>query len=123
MTIKTGLAVVFSSAAFLSAGVTGAGASAPPVGPLPKGPVSTTTTQKGQLVAVALPRKTQGLVWRLARPVRAAVLREVSEANVGSTVVVVFRATGSGTARVVFALTRGETAHAFAASTQVVTVK
>jgi hypothetical protein len=110
-----------ASAALLVAGV-GAQASAPPVGPIPKGPVSSVTTQKGQLVAVALPKRGSGLVWRVARSVNTAVLQQVSEGNVGQSVVVVFQAKGTGTARIVFALTRGETARARASATYVVRV-
>src|SRR5262249_26667629 len=62
-------------------------------------------------------RKSHGLVWRLARRIDPAVLRQVSEADVGRSVVVVFRATGKGTARVIFALTRGETPRALASVT------
>ncbi len=69
-----------------------AGASAPPVGPLPSGPTQHITTTRGQLVAVALPHSSKGRVWRLARPVDPKVLRQVSEADVGSSVVVVYRA-------------------------------
>jgi hypothetical protein len=36
------------------------------------------------------------------------VARQVSEADVGNSVVVVFRIVGTGNARIVFALTRGE---------------
>jgi hypothetical protein len=86
-----------------------------PVGPLPAGPTSTIETQKGQLVAVALPRKASGRVWRIARTFNAKVVRQVSEANVGPNVVLVFRVVGSGTTRLVFGLTRGETAKAFEA--------
>src|SRR5579884_340848 len=85
-----------------------AAASAPPVGPLPKGPVTTITTQKGQLVAVALPHRVGGLVWRLAHAVNPKVLRQVSEADVGRDVVVVFRAVGPGRVRLAYGLTRGE---------------
>jgi hypothetical protein len=91
-------------------------ATAPPVGPLPKGPVTTILTSKGSLVSVALPSRA-GKSWRLARAVNAKVLVEVNEANVGSNVVVIYRATGRGSARVVYALTRGETAKAFASAT------
>jgi hypothetical protein len=82
-----------------------------PVGPLPAGPVSTTTTKPGLLVAVALPRARQssGLVWRLARRYNAAVVRQVSEADVGGNVVVVFKVVGRGDTALVFALTRGDT--------------
>ena len=80
---------------------------APPVGPLPKGPETTVSAPRGTLVSVALPSKA-GRVWRLARPVNPKVLRQVSEADVGSSVVVVFRAVGRGRVTVVFAQTRGE---------------
>jgi hypothetical protein len=121
MNVKATLSGVAAATALLTAGAP-ADASAPPVGPIPKGPVSAVTTPKGQLVAVALPRKANGLVWRLARRVDPNVLRQVSEADVGSSVVVLFRATGRGTARVVFALTRGETPRALASVTHVVRV-
>ena len=82
-----------------------------PVGPLPAGPVSNTTTPRGQLVAVALPhaRKGTGLVWRLARPYDAKVVREVLEADVGRNVVLVYKVVGRGDTTLVFALTRGDT--------------
>ncbi|MCP9488061.1 MAG: hypothetical protein MSC30_19655 [Gaiellaceae bacterium MAG52_C11] len=81
-----------------------------PIGPLPKGPVTSIETSRGSLVAVALPRQkpSSGLVWRVARRVDARVLAQVSEANVGSSVALVFRATGRGRAAIHFALTRGE---------------
>jgi hypothetical protein len=123
MNVRTSLAALFVSAAVVGAVASGAGASAPPVGPLPKGPVTDVTTPKGQLMAVALQRQSNGRVWRIARSVNPGVLRQVSEANVGSSVVVVFRATGRGTARVVFALTRGETAKALASASYNVRVK
>lgn len=81
-----------------------------PVGPLPAGPVANTTTPPGQLVAVALPRarRSTGLVWRLARPYNAKVVRQVSEADVGRNVVLVFKVVGRGNTALVFALTRGD---------------
>lgn len=121
MNIKTILVGVAASAALLGAGAR-AEASAPPVGPIPKGPIASVTTQKGQLVAVALPKRGSGLVWRIARRIDPAVLRQVSEADVGRSVVVVFQASGKGTARVVFALTRGETPRALASVTHIVRV-
>jgi hypothetical protein len=54
-------------------------------------------TEKGQLVAIALPRRAHGLVWRIARRVNPNVPRQVSEAGVGRSVVV-FQATGRGRA-------------------------
>jgi hypothetical protein len=78
-----------------------------PVGPLPPGPLASIDVQRGQLVAMALPRSS-GRVWRIARPVDAKVLRQVSEADVGSSVVVVFRAYGAGSTTVSFALTKSD---------------
>jgi hypothetical protein len=88
-----------------------AGADATPIGPLPSGQKTTIVTERGSFVAVALSgqRRSSGLVWRLARPVDPAILRQVSEADLGPTVVIVFRALDKGSANVRFALTRGET--------------
>lgn len=96
-----------------------------PIGPLPAGPTTSIVTKRGSYVAVSLPRQPakSGLVWRLARQVNAKVLRQVSEADVGPTVVVVFRATGKGNATVVFAATKGDaSAKAVRAATTKVTV-
>ena len=90
--------------------------SAPPVGPLPKGPVTSISTAKGSLVSVALPSRA-GKSWRLARVVNARVLVEVTEANVGASVVIVYRAVGTGSVSVRYGLTRGETAKAYASAT------
>ncbi len=82
-----------------------------PVGPLPAGSVATTTTKPGQLVAVALPHASgsSGLVWRIARGYDSNVVREISEADVGASVVVVYKVVGRGDTALVFALTRGDT--------------
>jgi hypothetical protein len=98
-----------------------ASASAPPVGPLPKGPVTTISTPKGSLVSVALPYRA-GKSWRLARAVNSRVLVETSEANVGASVVIVYRAVGAGSVSVRYGLTRGETRKAYASATFNVTV-
>jgi hypothetical protein len=106
--------LVSSVAALVAAVGAGVAAAAPtdstPIGPLPKGPVTTIATSPGELVAVALPRQkaSSGLVWRVARSVDSRVLRQVSEADVGGAVVVVFKAIRTGNATIVFALTRGE---------------
>jgi hypothetical protein len=94
-----------------------ASGSAPPVGPLPKGPVTTVRTPAGTLVAVALPHRAGGRVWRLARPVSPKVLVQVSEADVGKDVVVVYRAVAAGHVKVAYGLTRGETRKAYASLT------
>ena len=103
--------------------IAAAGASAPPVGPLPAGPVSTLATKNGELVAVALPHRPAGRVWRLAGAVDPRVLRQVSEADVGQSVVIVYRATGIGSATLSFGLTRGERTKAYEARTYKVRVR
>jgi hypothetical protein len=92
-----------------------AAASAPPIGPLPAGPTTHIATHRGELFAIALPAQPAGRVWRLKGSIDTRIVREVAEANVGKRVVVVFRATGHGTTRLVYAATRGETAKAYAA--------
>ena len=90
--------------------VSASSADSTPIGPLPAHPTSTISTHRGLLVSVALPRQaaSTGLVWRLARPFDSRVLRQVSEADVGRSVVIVFRVVGEGRTAVVFALTRGD---------------
>jgi hypothetical protein len=95
----------------------------PPVGPLPSGPTSTIDTQRGQLVAFALPHRSAGRVWRVARKFNAKVVQQVTEGDVGPSVVLVFKATGKGTTTVAFGLTRGETAKAFESRRFVVRVR
>jgi hypothetical protein len=74
-------------------------------------------------VAFALPHRANGRVWRIARSVNPHVLRQVSEADIGSQVVLVFKATGPGTAIVAFGLTRGERPQAFESRRFTVTVR
>jgi hypothetical protein len=106
----TALRRLVLSTALLALTATPALADSTPIGALPAGPVATVATHRGLFVAVALPHPAdKALVWRLARTVDAKVLREVSEADVGNTVVVVFAVTGKGKVRVVYALTRGDT--------------
>jgi hypothetical protein len=82
-----------------------------PVGPLPRGPVSTITTGPSQLVAIALPHaaKKSGLVWRLARRYDPSIVRQTSEADVDTNVILVFKVLSHGKTSLVFALTRGDT--------------
>jgi hypothetical protein len=89
-----------------------ASADSTPIGPLPAGPTSTIATRKGELVSIALPVRSGGRVWRIARTVSPRVLRQVGEADVGDAVVLVFKAVGRGHATVVLGLTKGETAKA-----------
>ena len=104
------LSIVSAAGVLALAVVSAASADSTPIGPLPKHPTSTVSTHRGLLVSVALPHQaaSTGLVWRLARPVDAGVLRQVSEADVGGNVVIVFRVVGRGRTSVVFALTRGD---------------
>ena len=104
---RTAFAIAASVAALATPAAV---ADSTPVGPLPPGNTTTWTTAKGTLIAIAAPRRkaSTGLVWRVARPVNAAVLRQVGEADVGPTVVLVFRAVGRGRATVALALTKGD---------------
>ncbi|MBA3841918.1 MAG: hypothetical protein H0X39_04750 [Actinobacteria bacterium] len=98
-------------------------ASSPPVGPLPAGPTTQITTQRGALVAIALPPQPAGRAWRLKGNINTRIVREVSEANVGANVVVVFKATGKGSTSLAYGATRGETAKAYAAKRFHLTVR
>jgi len=119
LTMTLTIALLGAAAAFAGRSA----ASAPSVGSLPAGPVSKIQTSRGELVAFALPHRPGGRVWRVARPFNAMILRQVSEADVGSQVVLVFRATGTGTTAVVFALTLGERPRAYESRRYTVTVR
>ena len=80
------------------------------------------STARGSLVSVAGPKRPGGYVWRIARAYNGHVLREVTEGDIGSTVVIVFRAVGRGRTTVVLAETRGERAKAYRAVRYAVTV-
>jgi hypothetical protein len=97
-------------AALAAVAAPAAQASAGPVGAIPKGAVATVSVKKGELVSVALPSAaaSSGLVWRLARALNDKVVTEVTEGNLGRSVVIVFKAVGPGKASIVYALTRGE---------------
>jgi hypothetical protein len=124
MTGTQRLFALLVAAAALTATMAGAGtAASPPVGPLPAGPTSTIQTQVGQLVAFALPHRANGRVWRVARRIDSAVLVQVSEADVGANVVLVFKAKGKGSAKVSFGLTRGERTKAYEARRFIVNVR
>jgi hypothetical protein len=105
------LAAIVAFFAIGTAAATGASEDSTPVGPLPAGPTATTTTKPGLLVAVALPHaaRKSGLVWRIARRYDSRVVRQISEADVRGSVVLVFKVVGRGDTALVFALTRGDT--------------
>jgi hypothetical protein len=113
------LVAALAAAALLTASVE---AAAPPVGPLPNGPTTTIAAKRGTLVSVALPVRV-GKSWRVARPYDSRVVAQVTEGDLGKQVVLVYRATGRGTTRLVFGLTRGETRKAFASATYAITVR
>jgi hypothetical protein len=106
--VKTMVTLSVAVLAFVAAG--SAAADSMPVGPLPTPAVTKVTTAKGSLVAVSLPARPAGtgLVWRVARPLDTRVVRQVGEAGVGPSVVLVFRVVGRGRASLHFALTRGD---------------
>jgi hypothetical protein len=101
-----------------------AAADATPVGPLPPGPTTKVDTRARELVAVALPHRPGGRVWRIARSFDSRILRQVSEADIGPNVVLVFASRRGGTVRLAFALTKGDTgSKALEARTFVVRVR
>jgi hypothetical protein len=115
------LTAVLVSAVLLAA--TPAGASAPPVGPLPPGQITSVVAKRGTLIAVALPSQTSssGLVWRLARS-NPAVVRQVAERSLGPAVVIVYRAVARGKATVSYGLTKGESKKAYKSVTYKITI-
>ncbi|MGZ4392770.1 MAG: hypothetical protein ACXVRK_11730 [Gaiellaceae bacterium] len=83
-------------------------ATAPPVGPLPKGPVTTIGVQHGQLFAIVVPRPGTGLTWRGARQSDATIARPLDEGELNGNIVFVYRAGRAGKTTVVYALTKDE---------------
>jgi hypothetical protein len=108
-------ALIAAMAGLLVPSVSASVASAPPVGPLPPGQITTISAARGTLVAVALPGQpaSSGLVWRLARTVNVKVLRQTSERNIGRDVIVVYKAVSAGDATVAYGLTKGERRKAY----------
>jgi hypothetical protein len=108
MTLRKNLALTIAAAALIA--VPAGRADSAPIGRLPQGPVTTTATHPGLLVAVALPHagRGSGLVWRIARRYDARVVKQLSEADVRTSVVLVFKVVGRGETSLVFALTRGD---------------
>lgn len=111
---------VLCLALFLSAAATRA--TAPPVGPLPQGPVTSIQVQHGQLFAIVVPRPGAGLTWRGARHSDPTIARPLYEGELNGNVVFVYRAGRVGKTTVVYALTRGEGYKAFKARYYRVTV-
>jgi hypothetical protein len=119
------ISLVAATAAFLVPAVHASFASAPPVGPLPVGQVTTVSASSGSLIAVVLPRQSAstGLVWRLARAVNAKILRQTAERNIGRDVIVVYKAVGPGSVTVAYGLTKGETRKAYKSVTYKIRIR
>ena len=113
------LSVLVAVVAGAGAVVASAVSSAPPVGPLPKGPVQTVKRTAGTPFVVTLPKPgVAGRSWRVARAYDSGVVREVGEGTKKNGAVwVTYRAVAPGATRVVYALTRGERPHAYASRT------
>jgi hypothetical protein len=84
--------------------------SAPPVGPLPKGPVTTISAARGTTISVALKQapSSTGLVWRVARAFDSKVVQQAGEGELAGHIVLLFRAVGPGKTTLSFGQTRGE---------------
>ncbi len=114
------LGVAAVSAALL---VPAATASAPAVGPLPKGTTKTISVKPGATFTATLPKpRVAGRVWRIARAFNGAVVTETHESDSGANLVVRFKARKAGSTKIVFAMTLGERSHAYAAVTYAVRV-
>ena len=116
------LAVLPAAAVAACALAAAAAATAPPIGPLPRPAVTHVTTAKGSLVSIALPRRA-GFDWRIAGALKASVVQEQTEGDVGPDVVLVFRTVGKGTATITVAQTKGEGRRAYRAVRYVVVVR
>jgi hypothetical protein len=99
----------------LAAVALSAQASAPPVGLLPTGSVTTIRVERGLLFAIVLPRPANGLAWRGARRSDPTVARPLDEGELNGNIVFTYRAGHVGTTTVVYALTRDETPQALQA--------
>ena len=110
-----GAAVVVAAGAVAATALS----SAPPVGPLPKGPVQTVKRPRGTTFTITLPKPSvAGRSRRVARSYDSGVVREVGEGTKKSgTGWATYRAVASGETSVVYALTRGERPVAYASRT------
>lgn len=102
-----------------------ASASSTPVGTLPEGPVRTVKALRDATFVISAPKRpaNSGLVWRIARAFDGGLLKQVGEGEDRFSVWLRFKATRTGTTRIVLALTRGETRKAYASRTWVILVR
>ena len=97
-------------------------ASAPPIGPLPRGPVTSIQVEHGQLFALALPKPTNGYVWRGAKNTNVKVAKPLYEGELNGNIVLVYKALKAGKTTIAYGLTKGETEKAYESQTFRVTV-
>ena len=97
-------------------------ASAPPVGPLPKGPVTSIQVQHGQLFALVLPKPGSGYTWRGAKNTNVKVAKPLDEGELNGNIVLVYKALKAGKTTIAYGLTKGETEKAYKSQTFQVTV-
>lgn len=97
-------------------------ATAPPIGPLPKGAVTTITTPVQEYIGIALPRGESGLVWRAAPPYDPSVVRPAAERDIGSLTVLVYRTVKVGKATLRFGLTNDERPKVYRSATYKIVV-
>lgn len=97
-------------------------ATAPPVGPLPKGPVTSIQVEHGQLFALALPKPAKGYTWRGAKNTNVNVAKPLDEGELNGNIVLVYKALKAGKTTIAYGLTKGETKKAYQSRTFLVTV-
>lgn len=101
---------------------TSAGATAPPIGPLPKGPITSIQVEHGQLFALALPKPASGYTWRGAKNTNVKVAKPLDEGELNGNIVLVYKALKAGKTTIAYGLTKGETQKAYQSQTFQVTV-
>ena len=118
--LLTPIALALAAAALAAA----ATASAPPVGKLPAATTIAYKTIPGKVLTFTLPKPAlKGGVWRVARAYDDQVVQQLGERKLkNGSIRITLETTGPGTTRVIFAVTKGETAKAYAARVFEITV-
>ena len=114
--MKHALTVLLLTAA-VTALIATAQAATPPVGTLPKGPLTTITSQAQGYVSVVLNRGQSGLIWRIARPYNTQIIVLTAKTNLGDLTLWVFRTIKPGTTTLRYALTHNQEPKAYQAAT------
>ena len=97
-------------------------ATAPPIGPLPKGPVTSIQVEHGQLFALVLPKPGNGYAWRGAKNTNVKVAKPLDEGELNGNIVLVYKALKAGKTTIAYGLTKDETETAYKSQTFQVTV-